>query len=202
MGYHLKNCPRSSSHIDLRSRAKQTLDATSQQLRRSNDPTLARRFNTNDKLLWYRHIKELFFYTDTFVATRKAGTTARGHTCMQMFVTDKGFVHVVPMVDKTGISVAQAMKEFFKAVGVPDAIICDKSKEQTDGEAAKFCRQGGTQVRILEPNTPWANRAELYIGIFKNSIRKELDRTNCPMVLWDYCAEHRRASVNNATASS
>ena len=51
-------------------------------------------------------------------------------------------------------------------------------------------------MRILETETQWANRAELYIGLFKESIRKDLSRTNCPLVLWDYCAE-RRAAIHN-----
>jgi hypothetical protein len=33
---------------------------------------------------------------DTFLATKKAGETSRGHTC-QLFVPDKGFVYIVPM---------------------------------------------------------------------------------------------------------
>ena len=59
----------------------------------------------------------------------------------------------------------------------------------------------GTAIRALEPNTPWANRAELYIQIFKDVIRNELRRSDCPLVLWDYCAEHK-ALTNNVTVSN
>jgi hypothetical protein len=37
---------------------------------------------------------------DTFFATKKAGKSSQGHACCQRFVTDKGFVYVVPMKSK------------------------------------------------------------------------------------------------------
>ena len=43
---------------------------------------------------------------------------------------------------------------------------------------------------MLEENTPWANRAELYIGLLKEAV-----------AFWDYCAE-RRARINNMTAKN
>ena len=53
-------------------------------------------------------------------------------------------------------------------------------------------------LRVLEESTQWANRAELYIGLLKEAIRKDLRTSNCPLVLWDYCAE-RRALIHNLT---
>jgi len=138
--------------IDLQG-ARRTIDATTQHIKRSKDPTLSRRYSTYDRALRYRHVKELFFM-DTFFATGKAGKTTRGHTCMQIFVTDKGFVYVVPLLDKSGKSISYAISEFFKVVGIPDAFICDKSPEQTAGDAKRVCNQSGTAIRALEPNTP------------------------------------------------
>ena len=74
----------------------------------------------------------------------------------------------------------------------------DPSGEQTSREVKKFCHQVGTSLRILEESTQWANRAELYIGLLKESIRKDIRKTNCPMRFWDYCAE-RRARIHNVT---
>lgn len=42
--------------------AKTTLDVTTHHIRRSTDPTLNRRFSTNDRRLRYRNIKEFFLY--------------------------------------------------------------------------------------------------------------------------------------------
>ena len=76
--------------------AKRTLDATSQRSVRTENPKLSRNFSTNDRTLRYKHLKEHFFM-DTLFATSKAGKYSRKNTCAQLFVTDKGFVYVVPM---------------------------------------------------------------------------------------------------------
>ena len=52
--------------------------------------------------------------------------------------------------------------------------------------------------RLLEKHTQWANRAELYIGLLKEAVRKDMRASNAPMVLWDYCIQ-RRAAIHNAT---
>ena len=54
-------------------------------------------------------------------------------------------------------------------------------------------------LRALEEGTPWANKAELYIGLIKEAVRKDMRESNSPLVLWDYCTE-RRARINNLTA--
>jgi hypothetical protein len=59
----------------------------------------------------------------------KGGKSSRGHTCCQLFVTNKGFVYVVPMTSKG--EVLQAVKQFTKEIGAPEAIIADPSGEQT-----------------------------------------------------------------------
>ena len=185
--------------------AKRTIQVTTQRVKRIQDPTLDRNFSTNDRMLRYKRL-ETHFFTDTFFATKQSkmkkskkpqGLSTRGNLCMQLFVTDKGYVHVVPM--KTESEVHKAYKHFFKAVGVPDAIVSDGAKAQVMGQTKTLCNEVGTTIRQLERHTPWSNRAELYIGLLKRAIRKELKRTDCPLALWDYCAQ-RCAMVNNVTA--
>ena len=65
---------------------------------------------------------------DTFFAMKKAGKLSQGHTCCQIFLTDKGFMCVVP--NKYNSEVMQSMTEFAKDIGAPDAIICDAAREQ------------------------------------------------------------------------
>ena len=176
--------------------ARRTLMVTTQRISRVKDPTLSRNFSNNDRPLRYHYIKDHFF-TDTMFAAKKAGPSRRGNTCMQVFVTDKGYIKVIPMQTKSQVS--QAYKLFFKHVGVPDAIVCDGSKEQTLGESKRICDAVGTTIRKLERNKPFSNRAELYIGLIKRAIKKDLKESDCPMSLWDYCAE-RIEHVNNSTA--
>ena len=131
-------------------------------------------------------------------ASKKFGKTLCGNTCMQLFVTDKGFVHVVPMSSKSEVPLA--LKEYSKKVGIPDTtIICDDAKEQVLGQSRKIMREVSTTIHALEPGTLWSNRAERYIGMFKQQMRDVLREMDCPMVLWDYCAQHQ-ARINNVTA--
>ena len=124
---------------------------------------------------------------DTFFAMKKSGKSSRGHTCCQLFVTDKGFIYVVPM--RTKSEVLQAVKQCVKEIGAPDAIICDMSREKASRSLRKFCGEIGTTLRVLEEGTPWENKAELYIGLIKEAVRKDMKDSNCPLAFWDYCAE-------------
>ena len=76
--------------------AKRTLQNTSQRLKRSKNLSLHRRYRSNDRMLRYQHLRE-YFYMDTMFATSKSGATTRGNTCLQLFVTDRGFVFVCPL---------------------------------------------------------------------------------------------------------
>ena len=51
----------------------------------------------------------------------------------------------------------------------------------------------------MEENTPWSNQAELYIGIMKEAVRKDMKEAHIPLAFWDYCIE-RRVRINNLTA--
>jgi hypothetical protein len=116
---------------------------------------------------------------DTFFATKKAKKSSHGHTCCQLFVTDKGFVYVVPMKSKT--EVLQAVKQFAKEIGAPDAIISDAAGEQSSHNLRKFCSEIGTMLRYLEEGTPWSNKAELYIGLIKEAVCKDMKDSDCPL---------------------
>ena len=178
--------------------AEKTLNVTSQRSQRTNDPSLSRNYGTTDRMLRYRRLNR-YFYMDTFFATSKGGKSSRGHTCCQLFVTDRGFVYVVPMCRKH--DVLAAVKQFAKDIGAPDAIICDAAPEQKSADLKRFLNTIGTTLRVLEEGTPWSNRAELYIGLLKESTRKDMKASNAPLAFWDYCVE-RRARINNLTAKN
>jgi hypothetical protein len=156
--------------IDLET-AERTLDVTSQNSKRVDDPTLSWSYGTNDRMLRYKQISE-YFFMDTFFATKKATKSTRSNTCCQLFVTDKGFVYVVPMKSKA--HVIDAVKQFAKEIGAPDALIFDMSGEQTSRSLRQFCLEIGTSLRVLEEGTPWANKAELYIGLIKEDVCKDM----------------------------
>ena len=175
--------------------ARRTLEVTTQLNKQDADSNLSRRFSTNDRMLRYRRINSLFF-TDTFFAAGSA-KSLRGFTCMQLFVSDKGFMKVYGMTSPKQFM--DALKLFCKEVGVPKAVVADPHGSQTSKEVRQFCHQVGTTLRALEEGTQHANRAELYIGLLKESVRKDIRDSHSPLRLWCYAAE-RRAQIFNLTA--
>ena len=87
---------------------------------------------------------------------------ASRHTCVQLFVTDKGFVHVVPMKSKA--EVLQAVKQFAKEIGAPDAIICDTAGEQTSRYRKRFCQEIGATMRVLKKGHRWQTKPNYILG--------------------------------------
>ena len=110
---------------------------------------------------------------------------------------DKGFIYVIPMRRKS--KVLQVNKQFATEIGAPTSIIVDMAGEQMSQEVRKFCNHIGTTLWALEEGTPWSNKAELYIGLLKEAVRKDMCESDSPMCLWDYCVE-RRARINNLAA--
>ena len=157
---------------------------------------LSQNYATHDRMLRYHRIEDHFFM-DTLFATKKGGKSSCGNTCCQLFVTDKGFLHVVPMKRKS--EVLMAVKMFAEEIGAPNAIVCNMAKEQTSAELKGFLNDIVTSLCALEEGTPWANKAELYIKLMKEAIRKDMRESHSPLPSWDYCLE-RRVHIYNLTA--
>ncbi len=115
--------------------------------------------------------------------------SSQGNICGKFFVSDKGFVAFYPM--KRQADYFLALKQFAKDVGTPEVLFCDPHPAQTKHEVQIFCTQIGTTLKVLEAETQWANRAELYIGLMKEVTWKDMQSLGSPLVLWDYCMEHR-----------
>ena len=98
-----------------------------------------------------------------FFATKKSGKSSQGHTCCQIFTTDKGFLYIVPM--KYEYEVLQAMKEFEKDTGSHDSIICDAASNKKSKSLWKFLGEIGPALWVLEEQTSCANKADIYIEL-------------------------------------
>ena len=90
-----------------------------------------------------------------------------------------------------------ALHCFCKEVGVPVDLIVDGFSAQKKLFIKRFCDQVGTKLKTLERATLCANRAELYVGLFKEAVRKDMRECNSPLVLCDY-AKERRTLTHNA----
>ena len=94
-----------------------------------------------------------------------------------------------------------ALKMFAKEVGVPNYLITDSAQAQKSNEVVAFSHKIGTTIRILEESTQWADRAELYIGLLKEGVQKDIRESHLPLVLWDYAVE-LKARMFNMTAKN
>ena len=112
--------------IDIKD-AIRTLYVTLEKKLRTINPKLFRNYGTKNHMLPYKRIDQ-YFFMDTFFSTKKAGKSTRCNTCCQLFVTDQGFIYVVPM--KSRSDVLQALKQFAKEIGAPSVIIVDSAREQ------------------------------------------------------------------------
>ena len=99
---------------------------------------------------------------------------------MKIFFSDKGYVFIAAM--KSVSEFPKALKMFSKEVGVPEAIIVDSHKFHKSKEVRQFCHQIGTTLRVLEGSTQQANRAKLYVGLFKEAVRKYMLQENSLLV--------------------
>ena len=63
----------------------------------------------------------------------------------------------------------------------------------------QFCNEVGTTLKILKEGTPWANKAELCIGLNKEAVKKEMKESRSPIPLWDSCVQ-RQARIDNLIA--
>ena len=91
------------------------------------------------------------------------------------------------------------MQAFAKDVGVPAALVWDGSKTQTNKEVKYFANNIGTTLCVLDNETKWADRDELYIGLINESTRKDTSEAKSTLVLWDYTME-RRVIVHQITS--
>ena len=111
------------------------LKITQRGVRKCLDPTLSRRFPTNDRMLRYRRLPRPCF-TDTLVA----GTPSKqGHKYTQVYCTSFGWTRAHPMKQKG--EAHETLSLLFHCDGIPPVMILDGSKEQTLGEFRRKLRQ-------------------------------------------------------------
>ena len=89
-----------------------------------------------------------------------------------------------------------ALNIFAKEVGVPNYLIADSAQAQKSKEVVTFCHKIGTTLQILEESTQWADRAELYIGLLKEGVWKDIRESHLSLALWDHTAELKARMFN------
>ena len=165
-------------------RAKQTVQMTTQRgIRTILNPTLSRRFSTNDRHLRYRRLPH-YVYQDTMFSSVKS---TRGNSMSQVFATPFAWSRNYPMARRS--QAHEAVGALFNRVGVPLAIISDNAKEEVLGKLRQKLVDAHCPLRQTEPYSPWSNSAELEIRELKKATGRRLLKSGAPKRLWDYCLE-------------
>ena len=128
------------------------------------------------------------FFSDTMFATPESNST-RGNNCCQLSVSEKGAFATYPM--RSQEEVRMVLHLFFKQIVVPVNLVVDVHQYQTYIKVNRLCDQTGTILKILEKDSPWKNRSELYVVLPKEAVLKDNHALHSPMVIWDYIIEHR-----------
>ena len=87
--------------------SQKKIQATTQlSVRTVKEPSLTRKFSTNDWMLQYARLACNKFM-ETFFSSKKSGSSARGYTSCQVFATEFWYVFVVTMEGNSGIDILQ-----------------------------------------------------------------------------------------------
>ncbi len=141
-------------------RAMKTVQWTTQQgVRTCLNPTLPRRFPTNDRMLCYKRLPHTTF-TDTIFS----GTPSRSGNskCAQVYTTSFGWARAHPMTRKGAAH--ETLSLLFHRDGVPPTIVLDGSTEQTIGDFMRKLREADCHARQTDSLTPHGSRPLRFVS--------------------------------------
>ena len=162
-------------------RPKDTIQNTTQRILRSALLPLTRRYRADR--MYERPRVWCVVYTDTMDGQHKS---LDGNKFAQVFAMDFHFSAVYPMESKG--HAGDALKQFITDFGVPDKIMCDGSKEQTE-RGTTFMEQVRKHHIDLHTTKPYRHNQSKVEGVIRE-LRKNWFRTmhhkRVPKRLWDY----------------
>lgn len=162
--------------------AKATLDATTQLNLRSAVAPLTRGYRT-DLLSQRLRRLDCKFFTDTLFAKVKS---LSGNSCAQLYYDPNGFMYVYPMMSKG--QAGESLDIFVNDVGIPNRLTYDGAAEQVK-RGTRFhesIRHYRINDHVIEPYSPWQNRAESGIRILKSKWKRMMIKRQVPKRLWDF----------------
>jgi hypothetical protein len=159
-------------------RAKKTVQQTTQRgVRTCLNPTLARQFPTNDRMLCYKRLLHT-----TFNDTLFTGTPSRsGNKCAQAYSTSFGWARAHPMTRKG--KAHETLSLLFHRDGVPPTMVFDGSNKQCKGDFKRKLCKADCHARQTEPYSPWQQAAEGCTRELKCGVSRKMIKTGSPRVL-------------------
>ena len=82
---------------------------------------------------------------------------------------------------KAKTEIIDAVKAFAKKIGVPTALLLDSVGEQRLKELSKVSKEMCCPLNYLERATQRGNLVELYIGLLKEAVQKDMKDSNSPL---------------------
>jgi Reverse transcriptase (RNA-dependent DNA polymerase) len=164
--------------------AERTLNQTTQRGLRYLQGPLDRRFRTRQKQLDCKYLKTNM-YTDTMF---KEKASARGNTCVQLFVTSEGFVAGQPMKSKADAH--EVLDYVCRTYGVPQLLVSDNAKEETLGNWGRVIKHYLIRQRMTEPHSGWQNRCEDEIREVRKHYARIMALHKCPDAFWDFAIQY------------
>ena len=150
-------------------RAKTTVLATTKRgVRHVTNPSIMRRFPTNDRMLRYNRLPCPMF-TDTLLA---GSASQLRHNFAQLFATLYSWYRTIPMTKKRDTPFA--LDILFRHEGVPPDKNMDGSKEQNLGDFSRKLRDSGCHRKQIEPHSPWMNLCEGEIRELKRGLNRKM----------------------------
>jgi hypothetical protein len=136
----------------------------------------------------------MILFTDTMFSKTKS---RQQNAAAQIFCTQSGWTRAPSL--KFESDAHEALSLLAQRDGVPEVLVVDGSKAQTQGKFRKKCREFDIHVKRIEAYTSKSNAAEGGVRELKRGTGYEQLRVNSPKVLWYYCLV-RQAYVRSYTA--
>ena len=94
-----------------------------------------------------------------------------------------------------------SLKTFVRDIGIPRHIHCDNAKTMNSKAWKKYISECETYQSFTEPNSPFQNRAETQIKMFKLMVITLMSKYLIPKRFWDYVGLYV-CDIHNLTASA
>jgi hypothetical protein len=162
--------------------AKRTRLVTTQRgIRRMIQPSLTKRYKTNDRQLRYRRLP-VTMYTDTMYSKI---LSMQQNKAAQIFCIDFGFVRAFPMKKESDAN--EALSLLFHRDVVPNVMVMDGANALVEGQFRRKLLDAGCHIKQTEPHTQSSNMGEGGVCELKRGVGRQMLRSGCPNRFWDDC---------------
>jgi hypothetical protein len=149
--------------------ANRTRLVTSQRgIRRMINPSLTKRYKTNDRQLRYLRLP-VTMYTDTMYSTI---LSRQKNKAAQIFCNDFGFVRAFPL--KKEKEAHEALSLLFHRDGVPNVMVMDGAKAQVEWEFRRKLCDAGCHIKQTEPHIQSSNMGEGAVRELKRGVGRQM----------------------------